>query len=199
MQKATREGRLFCDARGGEKVNIAPAMTGVTEVVQLHQPLVHQCLEAVIGLAVADAQLLCQVPLRNVGPVLQHFEDPKVQVLAELSLLGGHGSGRLPHGLTALAAQAAGRNRGEVTANSKDSLCMERITSKVTHDSACPMLDILDKTREISKKSTHCLHQYGANKRILEQSQLGQLRLGPAWVSALGSTLARRLGLTRSM
>lgn len=117
LQKAAGEGHFFCDARGREDVHVFEFVFAVLEVAELDQAFVGQCFDAVIDFAVADAQNFGQVALGDVGPVLQLFEHPKIQVFAVLDLFAGHVAcrgrrrqlwGRLPHGRVVWAAYGWG-------------------------------------------------------------------------------------------
>ena len=93
LEKPASEGGLFGNAGRREQVGVIELVLAVLKIFELNQALVHERLEAVVHLAVADAQLPRQVALRNVGALLQQFEHAKAQVFGLLVVDAGHFEG----------------------------------------------------------------------------------------------------------
>ena len=91
LQKSAREGGFLGDAAGGQDVDVAEFVFRLAEVLHLDPAFVNQRPQAVVQAAGADAQLLGDLALRQVGVVLQHAQHPVVGVFLQLGSAGGHG------------------------------------------------------------------------------------------------------------
>ena len=63
------------DTGGGEHVQVAFFVGALAEVPGLDQAFVHQRLQAVVDLAQTDAQLVGQLPLADIGVLLQGAQE----------------------------------------------------------------------------------------------------------------------------
>ena len=90
LQEALGQGGFFGQACGGEHVDVAEFVFGVGEIFHFHQAFVHQGLEAVVEPPYADAQLLSQLALGEVGVGLQQAHDSVRGVFLQLGLAAGH-------------------------------------------------------------------------------------------------------------
>ena len=95
LEKSPGECGLFGHAGRGQQVHLLELVLAIVEIAQLDQAFSHQVVQAVIHLAVADAQLDGQVALGDVELVLQQPQDTKMQVFRVLRALAGHGGKRL--------------------------------------------------------------------------------------------------------
>jgi len=93
LQESAREGGFLCDAAGGQDVDVAKFVFRLAEVLHLDPAFVDERPQAVVQAAGADAQLLGDLALRQVGVVLQHAQHPVVGVFLQLGSAGCHGVG----------------------------------------------------------------------------------------------------------
>lgn len=81
---------LFTNARRREQVAIREFVMAANEVLHLHVAFVHQGFEAVVEPPYADAQLLSELALGEVGVGLQQAHDSVCGVFLQLGLATGH-------------------------------------------------------------------------------------------------------------
>ena len=80
LQKAAGQCHLFCNALGGEQINVLELVLAFLKIAHLHKALVHEGLEAIVEPANAHAQLVCQLALGQVWIVLQDAHDLEMRV-----------------------------------------------------------------------------------------------------------------------
>ena len=73
-QEPSRDGGLFRDAHGREKVGVAPLVIRLLKVIQLDPAHINQGLNQIVGLTQAHAQRLSQLALSKVGLLLKDLE-----------------------------------------------------------------------------------------------------------------------------
>jgi hypothetical protein len=71
-----------------QQVGIGGFVVGVFKVIDLDPAAIDQRFEAVVGLAEADAQLLCEFALRDLGVALDLAEDSQMDFLVGGQVIG---------------------------------------------------------------------------------------------------------------
>lgn len=74
LQKSARQGCFLGDAAGGQDVDVAEFVFRLAEVLHLDPAFVDDRPQALVQAAGADAQLLGNLSLRQVGFGLQHAQ-----------------------------------------------------------------------------------------------------------------------------
>ena len=72
-QELRRNLGFFLDSATGQQIHIGFFITTILEIVRLDQTLFDECLQTIIGLAHADAELACEVALTNFWVGLELF------------------------------------------------------------------------------------------------------------------------------
>ena len=82
LEKAYGDPCLFFDSAGGQQVSIGELVTGLANIVYLHQPCFNQSAQTIIRFANADAQASRHIALADLRLFRKKFQKSVTKVIA---------------------------------------------------------------------------------------------------------------------